>query len=106
MTSTLEFLRSTEDGGVYIFDSMNLDHNNNMQNNGSRTLRSTQDGVFIFDSMQNNRNSFQNLERFKIEEKTKSLVAFVLGNFQLDQEQFACPYHVLISFINIASQNG
>ncbi|ESW15737.1 hypothetical protein PHAVU_007G097900 [Phaseolus vulgaris] len=58
-----EFLRSTEDGGVYIFDSMNLDHNNNMQNNGNRTLRSFQDGVFIFDSMQNNNNSGQNLER-------------------------------------------
>ncbi|ESW05430.1 hypothetical protein PHAVU_011G178500 [Phaseolus vulgaris] len=32
-----EFLRSTEDGGVYIFDSMNLGQSNNMHNNGKES---------------------------------------------------------------------
>ena len=101
-----EFLRSTEDGGVYIFDSMNLDHNNNMQNNGNRTLRSFQDGVFIFDSMQNNNNSGQNLERFKIEEKREESCCICLGEFSIGSRAIRMPQHILISFINIASQNG
>ena len=49
---------------------------------------------------------FKILKGSKLKKKQKNLVASVLGNFQLDQEQFACPNHVLISFINIASQNG
>ena len=105
-----EFLRSTEDGGVYIFDSMNMDHNNNMQNNGSITLTSTQDGVFIFDSIQNNHNSVQNLERFKIEEKTEESCCICLGEFSIGSRAICMPkpcshifhQHCITKWLNIS----
>ena len=84
------FLRSIVDGGVYIFDSMNLGHNN-MQNNGSRISRSTHDGVFVFDSMQNNHDSFKNLERFIIGEKTEECCSICLVEFSIGSRAIRMP---------------
>jgi len=55
---------------VVFISLINLSHNN-MQNSGSRILRSIQDGTFFFDSMQNNHDYVKNLERFRIKEKIK-----------------------------------
>ncbi|XP_014499557.1 probable E3 ubiquitin-protein ligase RHC2A [Vigna radiata var. radiata] len=80
-----------EDVEVYVLDSVNLG-GSNIQNNGSRSLRSSEDGILIFDSVQYNYDSLKNLERFIIEEKTEDSCCICLEEFAIGSSAIRIPH--------------